>query len=508
MPPAAEIELKLIVTRGRVADLRRRLPRTGLRRAQVDDLYFDTADGSLRGHGLVLRLRHDGRRWLQTLKAADRGAHVVSERGEWEFALGVGKGRPSLELGRFAGTPLGALIESGLTVDALVPIFRTRFVRRRLTLSHAASSIEVALDDGDLIAARGSRSERRPIAEVELELKSGTPADVMDLAKTLLIKGDATLVPALRSKAERGYALATTTPLSVARASAPGFAALMAPEISSGNALRAVIGHGLAVVVANADALRGTPAIEHLHQARVALRRMRSAIRLLDPQGTDVPGSEVRRLQKLAHVLGEARDWDVLCEATLPALLAHGAQDARVAGALAGSSRRLRAKSMEDVVKAVGSRRYARLVLGLGAWSMSESPPSPRLADIAGALLELLGDDVAAGARAFDGLSRDERHRLRIHAKRLRYALDLLRFALPAKGAAHYLDALGTLQDTLGALNDAAVARERLVRAISLPGGRRLVKDWFAAVEPPLVRKAARELSALARRKRPWHAAR
>jgi CHAD domain-containing protein len=257
-------------------------------------------------------------------------------------------------------------------------------------------------------------------------------------------------------------------------------------------------------VVANADALRGTPAIEHLHQARVALRRMRSAIRLLDAQGTDVPRSIVRRLQQLAHVLGAARDWDVLCEDTLPALLASCAPDARTVEVLEGTSRSLRSQSMTAVVKAVGSRRYARLVLGLGTWSMSASPPSPRLADSAAVLLGPLADDLAAGARAFARLSRHDRHRVRIHAKRLRYALDLLRFALPAKSAADYLDALATLQDTLGALNDATVTRERLVRAISLRTCKRLVKDWVARVEPALVRKASRELNALARRKRPW----
>jgi CHAD domain-containing protein len=121
-----------------------------------------------------------------------------------------------------------------------------------------------------------------------------------------------------------------------------------------------------------------------------------------------------------------------------------------------------------------------------------------------GALLEPLADDVAAGARVFARLSRRERHRVRIHAKRLRYALDLLRFALPQKSTADYVDALAGLQDTLGELNDAAVARERLDGAAIRRAGRQVVKDWHDAVEPPLVAKAARELKALARRPRPW----
>jgi inorganic triphosphatase YgiF len=503
MSAAPEIELKLAIATGRPADVRRRLPGGSMQRAEIDDIYFDTPAALLRQRGLVLRLRRDGDRWVQTLKAADRGANLVSERGEWEVALASDEHRPALDLARFAQTPLGALMDH-LGTDALAPVFRTRFARRRLTVSHGASTIEIAIDDGRLIAEAGDRTARRRIAEVELELKAGTRADVLDLARTLARKRGPVLVPALRSKAERGYALATSSPLPVARAAASGFTRLMSEGIGTGDALRAVVRHGLAIVVANADALREAPAIEHLHQARVALRRMRSAIRLFDPQGTDLPRPLVSRLQKLAGVLGEARDWDVLVDTTLPALLASFAAGDGTARELLKFAQPLRERAITDAVGAVASRRYTRLVLALSQWTDSASPPTARVADMTGALLEPLADDVAAGARVFARLSRRERHRVRIHAKRLRYALDLLRFALPQKSTADYVDALAGLQDTLGELNDAAVARERLDGAAIRRAGRQVVKDWHDAVEPPLVAKAARELKALARRPRPW----
>jgi inorganic triphosphatase YgiF len=503
MGSTPEIELKLAIATGRPADVWRRLSHGSLERADIDDTYFDTPAALLRQRGLVLRLRRDGDRWLQTLKAADRGANLVSERGEWEVALGANERRPALDPARFAHTPLAALMDR-LGAEALAPVFRTRFTRRRLTVAHGASTIEIAVDDGRLIAETGNRAVRRPIAEVELELKAGDPADVLDLARKLLRKRGPVLVPALRSKAERGYALASGSALPVARAVASGFARLMRDDIGTAEALRAVVRHGLAIVVANADALREAPAIEHLHQARVALRRMRSAIRLLDPEGADVPRPLVSRLQKLAGVLGEARDWDVLVDTTLPALLASCAPEDRTPRELMRCARRLHARAIEAAVDAVASRRYTRLVLALSQWADSASPPSARLADRTRALLDPLADDVAAGARVFAPLSRRDRHRVRIHAKRLRYALDLLRFALPEKSTAAYVDALAGLQDTLGELNDAAVARERLARASTGRAARRAVKQWHEAVEPPLVAKAARELKALARRSRPW----
>ena len=93
---------------------------------------------------------------------------------------------------------------------------------------------------------------------------------------------------------------------------------------------------------------------------------------------------------------------------------------------------------------------------------------------------------------------------MRIHAKRLRYALDLLGPSLPRREAADYIEALAALQDTLGELNDASVALTRLTAAVEEEGAARAVEEWFNAVEPALVSRAAQQLSALRRRPRPW----
>ena len=65
-------------------------------------------------------------------------------------------------------------------------------------------------------------------------------------------------------------------------------------------------------------------------------------------------------------------------------------------------------------------------------------------------------------AQFFAALSPERRHRVRILAKRLRYALDVLSVALPRDATERYIAALAELQDVLGDLNDAAVAQIRL----------------------------------------------
>lgn len=501
-----EIELKLALVKGSLARARRAIGDVDLEQTAIEDVYFDTPDAALRRRGLVLRLRRDGNRWLQTLKAASKGHGVVPVRGEWEVALPARRSAPALDLERFEITPLRVLLRAGLEADSLVPVFRTRIARQRGVLSHGNSQIEVALDRGELRARVEGRKRRQPVAEVELELKSGRPQDLLDVGSDLVRQGHGViLVPALRSKAERGYGLAAPDGLGAVRASAGGFAERLRAGMPSAQALREVIRHGLALVVANADALRGDPASEHVHQARVALRRMRSAIRSFDPYGEDLPPRLVKGLHWLAQTLGTARDWDVIVEQTLPSIPSSAPVDAADQRLLKRAARREQARATRQAVAAVSSRRYARLVLRTARWSMDDAPAATdSVGESAASLLEQAADRLFKDARSFSRLGTHKRHRVRIHAKRLRYALDLLAPSLPGRAAADYIEALAALQDTLGELNDASVALARLTDAVEAGGPAKVLKEWFDRVEPGLVARAARQLNALDRRPRPW----
>jgi CHAD domain-containing protein len=92
-------------------------------------------------------------------------------------------------------------------------------------------------------------------------------------------------------------------------------------------------------------------------------------------------------------------------------------------------------------------------------------------------------------ADGLDNADAAHRHRLRIAAKRLRYAVEFFRSLFEHKAARHYAAALAQLQDVLGKLNDCATAR-RLLEAV--PAGRNagadagahaLVIDWIAMQE-------------------------
>jgi inorganic triphosphatase YgiF len=105
MEDSTEIELKLAVVKGKPGRARKALGKARLERTSIDDVYFDTADANLRRRGLVLRLRHDGDRWLQTLKASAKSRSIVPVRGEWEVTLPAQSGVPTLDLERFDIAP-------------------------------------------------------------------------------------------------------------------------------------------------------------------------------------------------------------------------------------------------------------------------------------------------------------------------------------------------------------------------------------------------------------------
>jgi CHAD domain-containing protein len=95
---------------------------------------------------------------------------------------------------------------------------------------------------------------------------------------------------------------------------------------------------------------------------------------------------------------------------------------------------------------------------------------------------------------------------VRILAKRLRYALDVLSVALPAAATERYIAALADLQDVLGELNDAVVAAESLAALSVSPPLLEHLQRWSGQRELELVLQAERKLLALLETERPWSA--
>ena len=508
MPPH-ETELKLHLPEGAGESLARARALTGLRprTARLHAIYFDTADGLLRRQLMALRLRRSGRQWIQTLKAADAAAGGLSTRPEWESPARVVRGQPRIDLKTLQQTPLPRLLAQHATGNPLRPVFTTRVVRTVWDVTFKGSRIEVAMDRGRIELQRDGRRVTEPISELELELLEGQVEDLVALALRLANRGSEALalVPLTASKAERGYRLAAGLAPPPTKASARGFVDRLKADMTAGAALRAIIVQGLDVLLANTSALRDGHDPEYVHQARVALRRMRSAVRLLDRKHADFPVALANDLRWVGRLLGDARDWDVLAGETLPAFAAAATPElGPQAQRLLDQACTRRDAARAEATAALATHRFARLALRLQAWTLTPPPAGRTLARLAPQALDKAHARLFSAAQFFAALSPERRHRVRILAKRLRYGLDVFSVALPPKPSERYIAALSGMQDVLGELNDAVVARSALRDFTECEGGRAAATQWTSGWEQVRVREAEVRLLALLEAGRPW----
>lgn len=453
----AEIELKLALPPAQAARLKRHPLLAGAEpawRRRLVSVYFDTPGLDLMRGNAALRLRRVGRGWVQTLKmggASDGGLH---QRPEWEMPVAGSV----LEPERFDAAEVRALLTPA-RLARLRPVFETHFWRTAWLLDFAGARIEVALDRGEV--SGGGRSQT--ISELELELKSGKPAALYDLALTLAADFD--LRPDPVSKAQRGYRLFQN------RSAQPVKAAPVDLTPSVRDAFVAVLQNGLGQFTANLAGLIHEADPEYLHQARVALRRVRAALTVFAPAVSGVELDHFREeVRWLMNELGPARDWDVFVTETLPPLQA--ALPDRALERLAADAQLRREAAHAAMVGAVSSRRLTRLLLEAGR--LLQLRPWERAADAAAtwqdAPVTALADAVLARrhrqllrrGRHFTRLDPAALHRLRIAAKKQRYAAEFFAACYPRRAARSYIRILAALQDALGALNDTAVTASLL----------------------------------------------
>lgn len=474
-----EIELKLACTpRDFDAVLAAAPPGDDVLR-ELRSVYFDTPDGVLAKAGAALRIRYDDGLRVQTLKL---GAGL--SRAEYEAPIGAD--RPDATRG-----PLKALLSKAERA-ALAAVFEVRVARRERLVQAGGATIEMAMDAGEVLAAGRTTA----IGEVELELKSGPPAALFDLARTLA--DAAPLYLSFQGKADRGRALAGGT------AAKPRS---LPADATAAQAFQ-ILGRGvLAQICRQAELLREDVSVEAVHQLRVAARRLRSLIVTFAPV---IKGAETDRLKAelrwLAKACDQARELDVFAAEVEQLEPASSIGVADLTGALDKARNMARGKA----VMAVSGPRFRRLAIDLCAWLelaawMEKSSPSA--AGFAARALDKRRERLVKGGRGLEDMDDAARHKVRIEAKKLRYAAEGFADLFPDKATARFISRLKALQDDLGALNDLAVA-EPLVGSLDLPADAAFAAGELVglrtAERPKRVKHAGKALDRLAQTKPFW----
>ena len=252
------------------------------------------------------------------------------------------------------------------------------------------------------------------------------------------------------------------------------------------SAFDAVLRAALAQIETSARGALSAEDPEYLHQLRVGLRRLRSALRAFRPL---LPAKKVKRLRRslrgLSAELGTARDWDVLLQRL---------GTARAPAELVARAKKKRAKARSKALRAIASKDFARIVES--ARQLDAEDDGRSLAEFAAASLGRAHRKLVKEARGTNWHNAGRRHGVRIRVKRLRYACEFFASAFAGKAARDYLAAVKDLQEILGALNDIAVGR-RLIGFDADEAGliSRLESAWTRfAQRPPFWRAPGQRL--------------
>ena len=408
-------------------------------RAELRAIYFDTPDRQLQAQGYSLRIRRSGNERIQTVKAdgGDGSGGGLFARAEWEMP--VEQDEPVID----TRTPIAAAL--GAAAEMIEPAFHVDVERRTWLISKGGAKMELVLDKGFVRA--GER--QAPVHEIELEKKAGEPAALFSLAR--LIEAAVPVRLGVAAKAERGYRL-----LAAAPACFKAEPLRLKPDVRAEEAFQAVVRACVRQYRLNEELLLDHYDPHALHQARVAVRRLRSALTLFKPM---LAPEDVTRFQDelrwLARVLGEARDLDVLIERTRQ-------------GDLHEQIQATRADVHARVLEALETKRARALPIDLVEWltlgagktdAEGQAFRGGSARDFATGRLQHFHRRVVIRGKRLAKLDDEQRHEIRKNAKKLRYASEFFSglFTGTKKERRRYsrfIDALEILQDDLGALND------------------------------------------------------
>jgi adenylate cyclase len=461
----------------------------------LDNTYYDTPDLDLRSERMALRIRHTGKRRLQTVKCAASSLGGLSSRPEWEQAYENDR----FDFSQIDAEAVRERLES--LRHALTPVFTTRFERETLRIRpREGASILVMFDNGSIEVEGGSA----PLCELELELETGEAADLFALA--IALAQDLPLMPEDISKAQRGYALFQKQVAKPRRAAASP----VRHGMSAIDALRAIGFDTLAMWQYNEAHLSDGDGGEFLHQARVALRRLRSAFTLFSAVlPADAVAAWKPRLARLANALGGARDADVVHHALLEPILASGpvGEDMERLVAKVVQAREA-ARNGIDTTPIGSGRGTAMLELAAFLHALEAPAHGESVESLARQALLSTRRKARRALEAAEGGDVAELHRLRIVLKRLRYGLEFFAPLWPENAVAAYSKPLSALQEDLGDINDAAMGNRLLAELAAedpgLTAARAFTAGWHAQRVAQLRQRAVQRARELLWAAPPW----
>ena len=492
-----EFELKLEIPPARLPAVLAAMRDGKARLKHLQARYFDTEDDALANAGIVLRLRKEGRAWVQTAKCAGSGP---LERLEHNVLLAPlpRAAAPDVLPARHADTPVGQKIKRALQLDSLdqtpllLPRFETDVQRQTRRMEEEGSVVEIALDRGKARAGTAQVA----LCELEFELLEGEPVAAVRVARRWLATCGLWL--STTSKSAKGRRLAA------GEQSSPPVGAAAANLRRSDSGLEiamAVIRACLDQVLGNASEVgAGSADAQHIHQLRVGIRRMRTALRELRELLPQTDPAWESALIDAFRALGRDRDRHYIESSAQPKLAAEGGPPVN-----AGPP-----EDLIDPVATVRSPAFQDALLGLLEITYSSTTQARGEIDgrkalkMLSARLTKLHQQVARDGRRFQKLETAQQHRVRKRLKCLRYLAEFVMPFYPARKGRHWIAALKPVQDALGDYNDELIALDVYRELARHDPAAWFGVGWFTARHAANAAQCQRELEKMIDLKRFW----
>jgi len=449
---------------------------------QIVDIYLDTPDYRLLRHGFHLRVRSEEGQWLAALKARGVASDVgIYHRLESEEPLTV-PDQPA----RVADLPtpieevIAKIVGRQQPLTAICVLAQTKQVRTVSAAVRGRKEAEpqplarLSLDETVIrLSSDGAALAR--MYEVEIELASGVDlAELQVLADRFI--GAFGLTPSPESKLERALGI-----IGRHHVDAPESWEGLRPDMHMGEACRIIWHEQLMLVLLNEAGVRYSADPDYVHDARVAIRRVRAAARIYRSYfELKAVRHYLKRLRKTAQLLGAVRDMDVAIAKLVDYQgKARGKRRRELQTTMDGWLAK-RTHAHQALVEWLDSEQYTEFVVDVlqfcrtpGAGLVDLKPVAGKdvtpfeVRHVAPTMLLANFERVRAYEVWFEQPEEvpvETLHRLRIECKYLRYNLEFVENLLGAEGAA-LIERLRHLQDDLGELNDAVVSQQLLSEA-------------------------------------------
>ncbi|MGI9033851.1 MAG: CHAD domain-containing protein [Acidimicrobiales bacterium] len=418
----------------------------------LDAVYYDTSDLRLARWGVTLRHRVgdvEGDGW--TVKLPEDSAGPALSRREITFDSDPAQPPPAAV----------DLVRAFARRAEIGPVARMRTIRSVVELRDVRGRPTAEVVDDDVSVLDGSQPTAR-FREIEVELTERVSAALLEAVLGRLGKAGAG-EPQKTPKLMRVLGDRALGPPDVALADVDDHATM-------GDVVRLALASSVRRILLHDPGMRLGDDSEHVHQARVGTRRLRSDLRTLRPVLVDDWVDPLREeLRWLGHALGMVRDADVLSDRLRDQARSLPEVDAPAVELLLGQLADQRAEAVAGLRAVMAGDRYVELLdrLVTAAQHPHLRPEADeRAADV---LPRLAAGSWRRLRKAIDELvpepSAQDLHAVRIAAKRTRYAAEAAAPVI-AKRAKALAGAVADLQTVLGDHQDAVVAEAWLRGAV------------------------------------------